>query len=122
MAENNELIYNGIKICKADFDALNDLDKTKRKLDERRMLAVSTLTDIAFTDKKNLALIEKFIDVTYPESIKTIEEKRTEILEKYDKSRKLSQKTKKLLYNIVFMVIAITVIILAALYIIKTAV
>ncbi len=113
MSTENNLIYEGRKVCKADFDALYELDKTKRKLDERRILAVTTLADHSLKDNKSLALLEKFIDVTYPESIKAIEEKRSEILNKYKKKKILSQKLMNLLYNIIIASVAIVIIMIS---------
>ncbi len=112
MAEN-KLIYEGREVCKADFDALYELDKTRRKLDERRSLAVTTLSEHSLKDNKSLALLEKFIDVTYPESIKALEEERAEILKKYKKKITLSPKLLNMISNIIICAIAIIIIIVS---------
>ncbi len=84
MKEHNIFKYNGIPVCKADFDTLTELDITKGKLDRRLDLAIKTLADLPADSKdKNVLILQQFIDITYENSLKGINEKRKAILDKY---------------------------------------
>ena len=84
MKKRSVLKYNGIPVCKADFDTLTELEITKGKIDRRLDLAIKTLADFPADSKdKNVILLQQFIDVTYENSVKGINEKRQAILDKY---------------------------------------
>ena len=84
MRKQTEFKYNGISVCKADFDALTELDIAKGKLDRRLDLAIKTLADLPVELKdKNAAVLQQFIDKTYINSVNGINEKKEAILKKY---------------------------------------
>ncbi len=84
MRKQPEFKYNGIPVCKADYDALTELDIAKGKLDGRLDLAIKTLADLPVEIKdKNATVIQQFIDKTYINSVNGIKEKKQAILSKY---------------------------------------
>ncbi len=115
MSERKEIKYENYKICKADFDRLHELDVSEAKLKHRLELAMKALADLELTDTQNIKLTQRYIDTTYPNSIKHIEEKRNEILAKYSKRIYIPEKLMQTIFIISFILIALAIIIFSIL-------
>ena len=120
--KEKNVIYDRYIVCKSDFDSLHLLDMKEAKLRSRAELAINTLADLNFTDAKNIKLIQRYIDTTYPNSIKLIKEKRQRILEKYRKRIYLSPTLLNIFFNVAFLAIASSVVIILIISLVKTAV
>lgn len=118
---SEKIRYGDYAVCKADFDRLHELDTSEAKLKHRLDLAMKTLADLEITDTQNVKLTQRYIDTTYPNSIKHIEEKRNEILSKYQKRIYIPEKLLQKVFVISFLSIASTVIILTIISLIKAA-
>ena len=118
---NDDILYGKYKVCKADFERLHQLDSAEAKLRSRAELAAKTLADLDFTDTKNIKMIQKYIDTTFPNSLNLIEEKRQIILQKYKKRICLSPKFLNIFFNIAFFTIASVLLLIIIIYLIKTA-
>ena len=81
--ERKYVKYGNYRICVADFKRIHELDLAQAKLKHRADLAIKTLSDLDFNDTKSIALTQRYIDSTYPNSLKHIDEKRNEILKAY---------------------------------------
>jgi len=122
MSEKKEkVLYDRYKVCRADFDRLHQLDSAEAKLRSRAELAAKTLADLSFDDIKNVKTIQRYIDTTFPNSLKLIKEKKQIILSKYRKRIELSPMLVTIVFNVAFVAIALSVIGIAISYLVKTA-
>ncbi len=119
--KEEKVIYGEYTVCRADFERLHQLDTNEAKLRSRAELGVKTLADLEFNDIKNIKTIQKYIDTTFPNSLKLIEEKRQKILERYKKRIYLSPKLLNIFFNVAFLSIATAVVIILVIYLVKTA-
>lgn len=115
MSKKVKIRYGEYVVCKADFDRLHEIDLTEAKLKHRLELAIKTLSDLDLNDAPNIKLTQRYIDTTYPNSIKNAEEKRNEILSKYKKHTGVPEKFLQALYIISFILIALAVVVLSIL-------
>ena len=121
LKKKEKILYGRYKVCKADFERLHQLDSAEAKLRSRAELAAKTLADLSFDDIKNVKTIQRYIDTTFPNSLKLIEEKKQIILSKYRKRIKLSPTLVNIVFNIAFVAIAFSIIIISIIYLAKTA-
>ncbi len=122
MSEKKEkVLYDRYKVCRADFERLHQLDSAEAKLRSRAELAAKTLADLSFDDIKNVKTIQRYIDTTFPNSLKLIKEKKQIILSKYRKRIELSPMLVTIVFNVAFVAIALSVIGIAISYLVKTA-
>ncbi len=119
--KEEKVIYGKYTVCRADFERLHQLDASEAKLRSRAELGVKTLADLEFNDIKNIKTIQKYIDTTFPNSLKLIEEKRQKILEKYRKRIYLSPKLLNIFFNVAFFSVASAVVIILIISLFKTA-
>ena len=115
MSTKEKIRYGEYVVCKADFDRLHEIDMTEAKLKNRLELAIKTLSNLELTDTQNVKLTQRYIDTTYPNSIKNIEEKRNEILSKYKKRLHVPEKLSQTVYIISFILIALAVVVFSIL-------
>lgn len=115
MSKKGKIKYGEFIVCKADFDRLYDLDTTEAKLKYRLNLAVKTLADLDLTDTQNVKLTQRYIDTTYPNAVKHVEEKRSDILSKYKKCFYIPEKLSQTVFVFAFILVAVTVVILSIL-------
>ena len=119
--KEEKIVYGKYTVCKADFDNLHQLDTKEAKLRSRAELGVKTLLDLDFNDIKNIKTIQKYIDTTFPNSLKLIEEKRQRILGKYRKRIYLSPTLLNIFFNVAFFSVASAVVIVLIISLFKTA-
>ena len=115
MSTKEKIRYGEYVVCKADFDRLHEIDMTEAKLKNRLELAIKTLSNLELTDTQNVKLTQRYIDTTYPNSIKNIKEKRNEILSKYKRHLHVPEKLSQTVYIISFILIALAIVVFSIL-------
>ena len=100
--------YDNFFVCKADIDALNEIDNKLGSLNDRMESSVAMLNN-EFLEENHKRQLNRFINTTYPNSKSALLEKRKNILSKY-KNIKSINATKRLLillFIIIFMFVAL---------------
>ena len=100
--------YDNYFVCKADLDALNEMDNKLGSLNDRMESSVDMLNN-EFLEENHKRQLNRFINTTYPNSKSALLEKRNNILSKY-KNIKSINATKRLLillFIIIFMFVAL---------------
>ena len=100
--------YDNYFVCKADLDALNEIDNKLGSLNDRMESSVAMLNN-EFLEENHKRQLNRFINTTYPNSKSALLEKRNNILSKY-KTIKSINATKRLLillFIIIFMFVAL---------------
>ena len=100
--------YDNYFVCKADLDALNEIDNKLGSLNDRMESSVAMLNN-EFLEENHKRQLNRFINTTYPNSKSALLEKRNNILSKY-KNIKSINATKRLLillFIIIFMFVVL---------------
>lgn len=100
--------YDNFFVCKADLDALNEIDNKLGSLNDRMESSVDMLNN-ELLEENHKRQLNRFINTTYPNSKSALLEKRKNILSKY-KTIKSINATKRLLillFIIIFMFVAL---------------
>ena len=100
--------YDNYFVCKADLDALNEIDNKLGSLNDRMESSVDMLNN-ELLEENHKRQLNRFINTTYPNSKSALLEKRNNILSKY-KTIKSINATKRLLillFIIIFIFVAL---------------
>ncbi len=100
--------YDNYYVCKADHEALNEIDNKLGALYERMEISVDMLNS-DLLEENHKRQLNRFINTTYPNSKDALIEKRKKILSKYS-SIKFNEFKKRVLFLLFFIIIIFVVI------------
>ena len=100
--KEKRLKYDNYFVCKADLNALNEIDNKLGSLEERMEASVGMLNN-DFLEENHKKQLNRFINTTYPTSKSALLEKRKNILSKY-KTIKTIEIRKTLLICVVILI------------------
>ena len=102
--------YDNYFVCKADLDALNEIDNKLGSLNDRMEASVSMLNN-ELLEENHKRQLNRFINTTYPNSKEALMEKRKNILSKYRTIKSINNTKRCLIYAfiIIFIFVALFV-------------
>lgn len=106
--KENRFNYDNYFVCKADLNALNEIDNKLGSLNDRMEASVSMLNN-ELLEENHKRQLNRFINTTYPNSKEALMEKRKNILSKYKPIKSIERKKRLLIliFIIIFIFVAL---------------
>ncbi len=108
--KEKHLKYGDYFVCKADHTALNEIDNKLGSLKERMEISVDMLNN-ELLEEHHKKQLNRFINSTYPNSTKALEEKRKDILSKYHSITSINKRNRILAFVLIIILIFVMLVV-----------